>query len=139
MQKRQACKGLFIPALILLALALPAAAQIAMCSTATIPLCTPGNAAALVQIKPQAVPTSTTIVTIFDAYLSTITVSNPTSGAITFTLADRQASPIAALPAVSIPANTAYVIVWPAGYWCPNGFTITSSGAGLTVYGAFKQ
>lgn len=109
------------------------------CTTATVPVCQLGTPNGEVQIKPVAVPTSTTSVTPSDAYLETITVSNPTSGAITFTLADGQASPIAALAAVSIAANTTYVIVWPVPYWCPSGFTVTSSGAGLTFSGRFQR
>jgi hypothetical protein len=113
----------------------------ATCNTATIPICSSGSPSGAVQVKPQAVPTSTTAVTTYDAYLQTITISNPTAGAITFTLSDRQGSPIAAIPTVSIPANTVYVVVWPEGrsYWCPGGFTVSAGGAGLTFYGAFKQ
>lgn len=111
----------------------------AVCNANTTPLCDLGLPTGTVQIKPQAVPTSTTTITAFDAYLKTITVSNPTAGAITFTLSDKQASPIAILGAVSIAANTTYVIVWPELYWCPGGFTVTSSGSGLTFYGKWLQ
>ncbi len=129
--------------LALLALALAGTAAFAQttptCGSQTIPLCSAETGAGDVQVKPIAVPTSTTIVSASNAWLSTVTVSNPTSGAITFTLSDRQASPLAVLGAVSIAANTSYVVVWPAWYWCPNGFTVTSSGAGLTFYARFKQ
>ncbi len=111
----------------------------ATCNSATVPVCTAGSPSGDVQTKPLAVPTSTTAVALTDAYLKTVTVSNPTSGAITFTLADRQASPLAVLGTVSIAAYTSYVVVWPAGYWCPNGFTVTSSGSGLTFYAGWKQ
>lgn len=128
---------------LILALALIAAPAFAAdpptCSTATIPICTMGAPAGDVQIKPQAVPTSAGTVTTYDASLKTITVTNTTAGALTFTLADRQASPIAVLSAVSVAANTTYVIVFPNGYWCPNGFTVVASGAGLNYYGAFRQ
>lgn len=126
-------------ALALLA-ALPAFAQNpATCGAQTIPICTPGGGSGSVQIKPQAVPTSTGVVAASDAYLKTITVTNTTAGALTFTLADRQASPIAVMSAVSIAANTTYVIVFPALYWCPGGFTALASGSGLTMYGAWLQ
>jgi hypothetical protein len=129
-----------IAALFLTASALPLAAQtLATCNAATPAICSPGAPSGDVQIKPQAVPTSTTVVTAYDAYLKTVTVSNPTSGAITFTLSDRQASPLAVLGAVSIAANTTYVIAFPFYYWCPGGFTVTSSGAGLTWYAGFRQ
>jgi hypothetical protein len=114
-------------------------AQIATCNSATIPICSTGAASVDVQIKPVAVPTILTIVAPLDAYLKTVTVSNPTAGAITFTLADRQASPVSVVGAVSIAANTTYVIVFPAGYWCPSGFTVLASGAGLTFYAGWRQ
>lgn len=132
MQKIKLLAALFLAA------CAPAIGQVATCSTATIPLCTLGNSGAAVQTKPAAVPTSAGIVTTYDAYLQTITVANTTAGALTFTLADRQASPIAVLSAVSIAANSTYVIVFPVNYWCPGGFTVLASGSGLNWYGAFR-
>jgi hypothetical protein len=111
----------------------------ATCNAATPAVCGAGLPQSDVQIKPQAVPTSTTVVATYDAYLKTVTVANTTAGALTFTLADRQASPIAAMAAVSIAANTSYVIVWPALYWSPGGFTVLASGSGLTYFAAWKQ
>ena|ERR1700685_503555 len=111
----------------------------ATCNNATPAVCGPGAPVTVAQVKPQAVPTSTTTVTAADAYLMTITVSNPTAGAITFTVADKQASPIAVAGAVSVAANTTYILTWPAYYWCPGGFTVTSSGAGLTWFGKWQQ
>jgi hypothetical protein len=118
--------------------------SVATCNNASIPVCGMGAPQSRVQVKPQAVPTSTTAIATVDAYLRMITISNPTAGAITFTLADRQGSPISALGAVSIGANTTYIVIWAKeedemGYWCPNGFTLTSSGSGLTWYGAWRQ
>lgn len=127
-----------LAALFLLASALGFGQNPTTCNTATIPICTQGTGAGDVQIKPQAVPTSTTVVGASDAYLKTITVTNTTAGALTFTLADRQASPIAVLSAVSVAANTTYLIVFPVPYWCPGGFTVAASGAGLNFYGAFR-
>lgn len=111
----------------------------ATCNSATIPLCTMGQPAGDTQIRPQAVPTSTGTVTTNDAYLKTVTITNTTGGALTVTLADRQASPIAVLSAVSIAANTTYVIVFPVPYWCASGFTIVASGGGLNYYASWKQ
>lgn len=91
------------------------------------------------QIKPIAVPTMTTTVIAADAYLKTITVSNPTSGAITFSVCDKQGSAICVLGAVSVAANTSYVIAWPAYYWCPSGFTVLAGGSGLTFYASWRQ
>jgi hypothetical protein len=114
-------------------------AQTATCNTATPAICSAPDGNGVVQIKPQAVPTSSTAVTTYDAYLHTITIANTTSGALTFTLADRQASPVSAMSAVSIAANRTYVIVFPNGYWCPGGFTVIASGSGLTWYGRWAQ
>jgi hypothetical protein len=124
----------------LFAFALPSFAQsTATCNAAATPVCTlfpPSNPS---QIKPQAVPTSITAVTSFDAYLQTITITNTTAGALTFTLADRQGTPVAVMSAVSIAANTTYVISFPSLYWCPSGFTVLASGVGLNFYGAWRQ
>lgn len=109
------------------------------CSSATIPLCGAGQPSGDMQVKPQAVPTSTGNVAFVDSYLKSVTVANTTAGAITFTLADRQASPIAVLSAVSIAANTTYVIVFATPYWCPGGFTVLAGGAGLNFYSAWRQ
>ena len=119
---------------------MPLAAQ-SNCNAATIPVCSVATPTTDVQIKPQAVPTSTTNVAFSDAYLKGITVNNPTSGAIAFSICDRQATPVCVPGAASIAANTTYILVWPDGrlYWCPGGFTVIASGAGLTFYGAWRQ
>ena len=111
----------------------------ATCNAATPAVCGAGTPASDVQVKPQAVPTSTTVVAASDAYLKTVTVVNTTGGALTFTLSDRQGTPVALLAAVSVSANTTYVISFPALYWCPSGFTVAASGTGLNFYGAWKQ
>lgn len=74
-----------------------------------------------------------------DAYLKTVTVSNSTGGTLTFTLADLQGSPVAAIKAASISANTTQVFSWPGYYWCPGGFTVQASGSGLTFYVGYRQ
>ena len=123
--------------------ALPAFAQAtATCTSATPAICNLFPPSNPVQVKPQAVPTGSAVaVTSVDAYLQTVTVSNTTSGALTFSLCDRQASPICLLPAVSIAANALNVVVWagPAFYWCPAGFTVLASGSGLTWYAGWRQ
>ena len=102
-----------------------------------------GQAAASgdVQIKPQAVPTSSTVVTSYDAWLSTITITNTTGSAVTVTVADQQASPVKLLNSVSIAANTTYVVTFPAKkeYWLPGGFTIQAGGSGLNFFAAWRQ
>jgi hypothetical protein len=121
-------------------LAAPAFAQLNTCNTATIPICQPGSGNGDVQIKPQAVPTSTTIVAASDAFLKSITVTNATGSAITVTIADRQASPVS-LAAISVAAGTTYILTWLDGrlYWCPGGWTILASGAGATFEATFRQ
>jgi hypothetical protein len=132
-------KNLLLTVAAFAALCVPALAQNATCNTATVPVCTQGSPSGDVQIRPQAAPTSSTVVTTYDAYLKTITLANTTAGAITFTLSDRQASPIAFLSAVSVAANTTYVVSIPTSYWCANGFTVQASGAGLIYYVAWRQ
>jgi hypothetical protein len=90
------------------------------------------------EVVPQAVPTAAAIVTGISAHLKNVTVSNPTAGALTFTLTDQQAAPIAAIPAVSIPANDTVIFSWPFEYLCPGGFTVLASGAGLTFHATWR-
>lgn len=131
--------------LALLALAFAALAlaqnQSPTCNGAAVPLCGPGRPSGEVQIKPIAVPQSTTTVAFSDAWLKTLTITNTTSGAVTFTLSDRQASPLALFSAVSIAANTTYVVVFPEGgyYWLPGGFSVAAGGSGLIFGGAWLQ
>ena len=124
-----------------LAAAAAFAQSAASCNSATPAICTMGTTpTGDVQVKPQSVPTSTTTVTGVDAYLKQITVTNTTGSPVTFTLADKQASPVAVLSAVSIAANTTYVIRFAdTPYWCPGGFTVAAGGSGLTWYGSWRQ
>ena len=123
--------GLFIAA--------AAFAQTATCNSATVPVCSNGTPSGDVQTKPAAVPTSTTAVTASDAYLKTVTITNTTGSPITFTLSDRQASPVSVLFQVSIGGNTTYVVSFPGQYWCPNGFTVTAASSGLNFYASWRQ
>lgn len=126
--------------ILLAALAWPLAAQYsATCNNATPAICSVATLANEVRTKPQAAPTSTTTVTAQDAYLEAVTITNTTAGAVTFTLADKQGSPVAFLSAVSIPANSTTVISIPLFYWCPGGFTVAAGGSGLTYSTVFKQ
>jgi hypothetical protein len=114
-------------------------AQTATCNSATVPVCTNGTPSGDVQIKPQAVPQSTTTVTASDAYLKSVTITNTSGSPVTFTLADKQASPVAAMSAVSVGANTTYVVTFPDKYWCPGGFTVAAGGSGLNFYASWRQ
>ncbi len=126
-------------AIVIIAAADAFAQQLPTCNSATVPVCSNGTPSGDVQIKPQSVPTSSTAVTTSDAYLKSVTITNTTGSAVTFTLSDRQASPVAALSAVSIAANTTYVVSFPNLYWCPGGFTVTAGGSGLNFYAAWRQ
>jgi hypothetical protein len=95
--------------------------------------------AAVVQIKPQAVPTSTTVVATVDAYIVGLTISVPTGSTITVTVADGQGSPIPLIPATPLVGPVTYVVNIPFGYWCPSGFTVLASGAGATYYAVWRQ
>lgn len=119
---------------------LPAFSQTpATCNTATVPVCSQAVGLVDVKIKPQAAPTSLAVVGAADAYIKEVSVTNTTGSAITFTLADRQGSPIAELSAISVPANGVYVIVYVVPYWCPGGFTVIAGGAGLNYFVAWQQ
>jgi len=93
----------------------------------------------VMNIAPKAAPTSLTQVTPYDAMLFGVTVTNTTAGALTFTLQSRDASPIAFLSAVSIPANSSYVVAIPFGLWMVRGFSVVASGAGLNYYAQWRQ
>jgi len=76
-----------------------------------------------------------------DAMIWQIHVSNPTAGAITFTVTDKQATPRNVLPVVSIAANTAYVCSWPEGLFCSSGLAWVASGVGLeaSIVGGYRS
>lgn len=77
------------------------------------------------------VPAVATDLTTADTRLWQISVANTTSGAITFTVKDRQTTPRNILAAVSIAGNTSYVMSWPEGIFCSSGINWSASGAGL--------
>jgi hypothetical protein len=91
------------------------------------------------QVKAQAIPTSTTIVTSDNADVYGLVIMNTTASAITVTVADRQTSPIALMSSVSVAANSTYVLSFPWGYPMQNGFTVIASGAGATFHAKWKQ
>lgn len=97
------------------------------------------------QILPQAAPSSKTVVAPSDALLLSLTITNTTTGALTFTLADQQAVPVVFLDAVSIAANTTVLMVFskPEGegapLYLPGGFTVQASNTGLNYWAAWEQ
>jgi hypothetical protein len=98
-----------------------------------------GNFAGLVNIKPQAAPTSLTAVTTYDSSVIAVTVTNTAVSALTFTLQSRETVPVALLSAVSIAPNTTYVVSLPYGHWMVNGMSVQASGAGLIYYIQWRQ
>ena len=79
------------------------------------------------------VPSSATDLTTTDTDLYQITIANTTASACTFTLADKQTSAITHMSAVSIAANTTYVIAFPEGLYLKGGMT-WSSGTATCLY-----
>lgn len=88
----------------------------------------------------QTVPAVAADLSTTDSLLWQIMVCNTTSGALTFTVTDKQATPRYILPAVSIAGNTTYVISWPEGQFCDSGINWVASGAGLqaSIVGSYK-
>lgn len=77
----------------------------------------------------QVVPDSTTSVSTTDTWIFQITVANTTGSAVTFTVQDRAGSPKSLISAVSIAANTTYVMAFPEGVLMDDGFTWSASTA----------
>ena len=88
----------------------------------------------------QTVPTNAADIATKDAMLWQIHVVNTTAGALTITMTDKQATARYILPAVSIAANTAYVVSWPEGLFCDDGINWVASGSGLqaSIVGTYK-
>ena len=86
------------------------------------------------------VPAVATDLTTTDTRIWQITVANTTAGALTFTLKDKQATPRYICAAVSIAANTTYILAWPEGQFGSSGLNWSGSGAGLeaSVVGCYK-
>jgi hypothetical protein len=78
-----------------------------------------------------AVPSVAADLAASDTRLYQISVCNTTGGALTLTLKDKQITPRNILTAVSIAANTSYIVVWPEGLFCSGGLNWVASGAGL--------
>lgn len=90
-------------------------------------------------IVPMAVPTSAmTDVVTSDVRLAEITLTNTTAGALTVTVQDKQGSPLAFLSAVSIAANTTYVVETPGLRYMPGGVSWQASGAGIVGYMSWR-
>lgn len=77
----------------------------------------------------QLVPNATTSVNTTDTWIFQITVANTTGSAVTFTVQDRAGTPKSLLSAVSIAANTTYVLAFPEGVLMDDGFTWSASSS----------
>lgn len=79
----------------------------------------------------QAVPTSLTALDTRDVRLLGVCVYNSTSGALTFTIQTKDASPLALPLTGSIAANTTVCNNTPWGLLSTGGFSVQASGSGL--------
>ncbi len=90
-----------------------------------------------IEIKPQAVPTSTTTVVTGDVHLTNLTIT-VVSGTPTITVADKQGTPIPLFSAITTTNGTTYFLPPGMYYYCPGGFTIVASGAGANFYASWR-
>lgn len=115
----------------------PALAQpgLPVCNSAVMVSCSVGSTAGLRLLKPQALPTSATVVTIYDVRLEMLLVATG-ANAISLTVTDAAGNFV--LNGVAVAANTTYVIpLYDA--WCPGGFSVSGTATGATIQGRFKQ
>jgi len=77
----------------------------------------------------QFVPDSATDLTSTNSLLYSIYVNNISSGAVTFTVKDKQATPMEIIPALSIGADSAVFFEWNDGIVCPGGINWIASAA----------
>ena len=85
----------------------------------------------------QVLPNTPTDVTTMDTWLFQVVLNNKTAGAVTVTITDNAGTPLDLLTAVSIAANTAYVIAFPEGQYMPGGFKWSASAA-TSINGSVK-
>ena len=79
----------------------------------------------------QVVPTSLTAITATDSQIFTLYISNPTAGAITFTLTDGQGSPVSLFSATSIASKGVLSFDLRQGIQLTSGVKWQAGGAGL--------
>lgn len=77
--------------------------------------------------KLQVLTNSPVAVTSKDCVIFQLSFTNKTAGAITVTVTDGQTSPLDLMTAVSLPANSLTVAVWPEGQYMPGGFSWSAS------------
>ena len=114
------------------------ALALAGCSFAASPTLLPKQPlSGYVHIKPQAMPTSLTVVAASDALVDMIVVI--ATGAQTVLVQDAQGTPIPIYPSFTTVAGTIYMASFPAGYYCPGGFAVQAGGAGISYYASWRQ
>jgi len=89
----------------------------------------------------RTVPNVAADLTTTDSVIFQISLANISAGAVTLTIKDRAGSPKSLMEAVSIAANTTYVIAFPEGVWMTGGINWVASAANslnAEVYGTFK-
>lgn len=90
-----------------------------------------------VQPDPGNMSNSLTPVTTADTWVFQITIANKTAGAVTATVQDAQGTPVCILCAVSIAANTTYVIAFPEGQKFESGLSVQASANNSLNYSLF--
>lgn len=83
----------------------------------------------------QTVPDTPTALSTTDTEIFQLTLGNTTASACTFTMADRATSAKTVMAAVSIAANTTYVLAFPEGLYMSNGITWSSGTASCLTAG----
>lgn len=92
----------------------------------------PFNTRVMSQIT--AVPNAGTDLTAKDCIVYAVHVCNNTVGAVTFTLQDKQGTPLKLFSAYSIPANSFLNVSFNEGIPCTGGLTWSASAA-TSLYG----
>jgi len=86
------------------------------------------------ETTPGLIPATLADVYTKNIWLSEITLTNKSAGTVTVTVQDKQTTPREVLAAVSVAANTTYVIRFDARY-CPGGVSWSaSSGTAIVGY-----
>lgn len=123
----------FLGAVILVIVLISILAPILEAASASTRFASPGTR--VIDRTLTLVPAVATDLSTTDTEIYQITVANTTGSACTFTLSDRQASAKTILPAVSIAANTAYVLEWAEGLYMSNGVTWSTGTASCLTAG----
>lgn len=92
--------------------------------------------------KLKVLTNSATAFTTKDCVIFQLVFNNKTAGAITVTVTDAQLSPLDLLTAVSIPANSVTMAVFPEGQYMPGGFLWSASAntsINASVVGFIKE